>query len=86
MKASIAVVALAVCSLAHAKGEPRPVAADTAKTGIAAAAPRASSDSPDAKPENRAGKATVAPPAAAEPAKDPYAVPLFQQAKPLLKR
>jgi len=79
---SVAIVALlALSGIATAKNS-QPVAVDTAKPDAAVAAPAGATPS-DLKPAKVAAKRSGAATTETEPTRDPYAVPLFQQARPL---
>jgi len=72
---------LALSGVATAKNS-QPVAGDTAKPDVAAIAPAAATPS-EVKPAKVAAKRSAAATTETEPTRDPYAVPLFKQARPL---
>jgi hypothetical protein len=75
------VALLALSAIATAKNA-QPVAVATAKPDIAVAAPVPAPPS-EVKPAKVAAKRNAAATTETEPTRDPYAVPLFQQARPL---
>jgi hypothetical protein len=75
------VAVLALSGVATAKDSP-PVTVAMAKPDVAVAAPVSAPPS-ETKPAKAAAKRNASATTEAEPARDPYAVPLFQQARPL---
>jgi len=75
------VAVLALSGVATAK-DSAPVAVAMAKPDVAVAAPAPAPPS-ETKPAKVAAKRNAAATTSTEPAHDPYAVPLFQQARPL---
>ena len=82
MKKNLALLALALAmtSLASAK---EPAGKGTEKKDAAVVAPAAPAPSNATKVDNRGAKASATPVANKESAKDPYAVPLFKDARSL---
>jgi hypothetical protein len=76
-------VLLSASGLAVAKGASQATAGNAPKDETSVAAPRAATNPGNTKVDNRSAKGNVNPAAGTESTQDPYAVPLFKDARPL---